>query len=266
MIEMAWRRSDALPGVEVFEGAFARELPQPMVLDAYIASLSAEGHSEMWAPTGAQALTPGRLLLSSPGNVVRVVRRLTPRARIQALIIAAPTMAEALEALAVDGEPIPHTLITDDAERVARVRRLYAMLDDGAEPLALQTELAALLSALAGARVERSQHVVGRALRRARELLHDQLDRNVTLDELAAVAQLSKFYVARRFTAAFGLPPHRYHLQLRLDRARALLVAGWTVGDVASELAFADQSHLTRRFSRAFGIAPARYRALMLAR
>ncbi|HEX8829883.1 MAG TPA: AraC family transcriptional regulator, partial [Longimicrobium sp.] len=43
---------------------------------------------------------------------------------------------------------------------------------------------------------------------RARAYLDEHWVRNVPLDELASVAGVSKFHLARRFTEAVGLPPH----------------------------------------------------------
>jgi AraC-like DNA-binding protein len=63
----------------------------------------------------------------------------------------------------------------------------------------------------------------------------------------------------RRFGAAMGLPPHRYHLQLRIDAAKRKLAAGESIVQVAIDLGFSDQSHFTRLFSRVVGATPAQY-------
>ncbi|MFD8867262.1 helix-turn-helix domain-containing protein [Streptomyces sp. NPDC059590] len=98
-----------------------------------------------------------------------------------------------------------------------------------------------------------------------REYLRANLARNVTLDELSAVAELSKYRLARACTAWFGLPPHKLHLhlrlRLRLDRARELLRRGTGIAEVAYETGFHDQSHLTRVFAGAYGVTPARYQS-----
>ncbi|MEU0812636.1 AraC family transcriptional regulator [Streptomyces sp. NPDC005970] len=94
-----------------------------------------------------------------------------------------------------------------------------------------------------------------------REYLRANLARNVTLDELSAVAELSKYRLARACTAWFGRPPHKLHLRLRLDRARELLRRGTGIAEVAYETGFHDQSHLTRGFAGAYGVTPARYQS-----
>jgi AraC-like DNA-binding protein len=98
-----------------------------------------------------------------------------------------------------------------------------------------------------------------RAPETVREYLRAHLTRNVTLDELSAVAGVSKYRLVRVCTAWFGLPPHKLHLRLRLDRARELLRRGSAIAEAAYATGFHDQSHLTRVFASAYGMTPAVY-------
>jgi AraC-like DNA-binding protein len=93
----------------------------------------------------------------------------------------------------------------------------------------------------------------------ARDYLRAHSMEPVTLDELANVARLSKFYLLRAFNRAYGLTPHAYQMQLRLARARRLLGEGRPLSHVTYDAGFADQSHLTRRFAAFYGLTPARY-------
>jgi AraC-like DNA-binding protein len=97
------------------------------------------------------------------------------------------------------------------------------------------------------------------ALRRACELLADDLAGNVTLQELAAAAGVSRHRLTRLFRAAYGLPPHRFQLAQRIRVARRLLERGVAAGDVAQQTGFFDQSHMHRHFRRTLGMTPARY-------
>lgn len=83
----------------------------------------------------------------------------------------------------------------------------------------------------------------------------------MTLDELSVVAGVSKYRLVRVCTAWFGLPPHKLHLRLRLDRARELLRRGSAIAEAAYATGFHDQSHLTRVFAGAYGVTPAVYQA-----
>jgi AraC-like DNA-binding protein len=97
------------------------------------------------------------------------------------------------------------------------------------------------------------------SVRRAKEFLNEHYDRNVSLKDLATVADLSPFHFHRVFCREAGMPPHAYQVQIRLLRAKAFLRRGEPVAQVASMTGFADQSHLNRHFRRLMGVTPARY-------
>ncbi|MDQ3805070.1 MAG: AraC family transcriptional regulator, partial [Acidobacteriota bacterium] len=98
-----------------------------------------------------------------------------------------------------------------------------------------------------------------RAVARARDYLAEHYAENVSLDELARVANLSPFHFSRVFSEQCGMPPHAFQIQLRVERAKALLRAGWAIPQVASHTGFADQSHLTRHFKRLAVVTPGQY-------
>ncbi|MBB3258457.1 AraC-like DNA-binding protein [Paraburkholderia bannensis] len=123
------------------------------------------------------------------------------------------------------------------------------------------TELAAALLANghshgSQARIERlSAH----RLDGVRTYMREQLDTPVKLDDLATIADISKFHLIRAFKDAFGMSPGKYHMQLRLIEARRLLRAGATIADVAFTLGFYDQSHFINAFRKALGVSPLRF-------
>lgn len=80
--------------------------------------------------------------------------------------------------------------------------------------------------------------------------------RSLPLDELATRSGISKFHLSRLFARSLGMPPQRFHRQLRLERAANMLRAGVSTADVAYALGFADQAHLSRCFKVRFGRTP----------
>jgi AraC-like DNA-binding protein len=97
------------------------------------------------------------------------------------------------------------------------------------------------------------------AVRRAREYLTENYAENITLEQLASLAELSPFHFSRVFTEASGLPPHEFQVQVRLAQAKQLLRDRMDIAQVAFQTGFSDQSHLTRRFKRVFGITPGQF-------
>jgi len=94
------------------------------------------------------------------------------------------------------------------------------------------------------------------AVRRARDLLAATPDGRYGMAALAAAVGLSVDRLTRAFRAAHGLPPHAWHLQHRLARARAMIIAGTPIAEAAAATGFADQPHLTRLFRRTYGVTP----------
>jgi AraC-like DNA-binding protein len=81
------------------------------------------------------------------------------------------------------------------------------------------------------------------------------------LQELADVAELNRYHFARAFKQSFGIPPYRYYVSRRMERAKALLeVPSRSVAEVGLMLGFvAETSSFTTSFHRSVGITPSDY-------
>ncbi len=99
-------------------------------------------------------------------------------------------------------------------------------------------------------------------LRRVRELVEDELHRDLSLDDLAAAAGLSRAHFARAFRHATGDTPYGYLRARRVERARRLLVqSDAPICEIAAAAGFSTQSHFGRVFRAATGVPPSTYRA-----
>jgi len=103
-----------------------------------------------------------------------------------------------------------------------------------------------------------------KAIKLAQEFIRANSSDNVTLAQLTNATGLSSFHLVRIFTAQVGLPPHAYLNQVRINRARKLLADGHSIGHVANETGFVDQSHLARHFKRLLGLTPGQYARAVL--
>ena len=142
-------------------------------------------------------------------------------------------------------------------------RRLYEGLQGGAMGSLTASSLwTAFISGLFG-RFGEYPAAVPRAsrgsVRAACAFLRENMTRNISLDELAALSSLSPWHFLRTFRDETGLPPHAYLTQLRVRTAERLLREGYTPSQAAAEAGFADQSHLTRWFRRIVGATPAAF-------
>lgn len=93
-------------------------------------------------------------------------------------------------------------------------------------------------------------------IHRAHDYLREFWDKNVSLADLALEASMSTYELCRRFSAVYGLTPHRYQLVLRVTSAKSQLLRGASISEVATGTGFSDQSHLGRHFKSVFGLTP----------
>lgn len=105
------------------------------------------------------------------------------------------------------------------------------------------------------------------ALSRVVEHVRANLDRKVSVDEMATVAGLTPAKLDRRMRNTFGLSPSKYLTRARVNRAADLLAdPDVSLADVAVRAGFYDQANLTHQFARLTGETPAQFRAHSLRR
>jgi transcriptional regulator of acetoin/glycerol metabolism len=96
---------------------------------------------------------------------------------------------------------------------------------------------------------------------RIHEYVSSNLDRNISIEELAEMAGLSVHHFARAFKQTVGMPPHSYILQRRIEQAQQMLrTTKVPLSEIALSLGFSDQSHLARHFRRMTGFPPSAVR------
>src|SRR5688572_19555720 len=103
--------------------------------------------------------------------------------------------------------------------------------------------------------------LVDRRIRRSVELMHTQLDQDLTLKALAAASYLSPFHFARLFKKLTGATPHNYLAGIRATRAQLLLAdSDLSVTEVGAQVGYLSASHFTKAFRIATGTTPREFR------
>ncbi|MEV6630206.1 helix-turn-helix transcriptional regulator [Actinoplanes sp. NPDC051470] len=93
------------------------------------------------------------------------------------------------------------------------------------------------------------------------DLLHARLGDDLTLDDLAAQAAMSKYLFLRMFSQATGMTPHRYLTRLRMRRAAELLRGtGQSVQQIAITCGYLSPGQFAAAFRREYGMSPRNYR------
>ena len=88
---------------------------------------------------------------------------------------------------------------------------------------------------------------------------------NITLDLLAELTHMNKFYLVHSFTKYTGLSPINYLTQKRIQIAMDLLAStDYSIAQVASNVGFSSQSYFSQVFRKALGMTPVQYRKKQL--
>ena len=132
---------------------------------------------------------------------------------------------------------------------------------DGLQPLLAAHALEALAAILAAAQTRRQKATHNSIVREAKRFLEHHPEEIVDMKALASRLGLSYERFRHVFTQQTGMPPYKYHMQLRINRAKQLLDGtSLTIGQIATELEFGDPYHFSKAFKRITGVSPRHWR------
>jgi AraC-like DNA-binding protein len=95
---------------------------------------------------------------------------------------------------------------------------------------------------------------------RAAEYIRENFTRSLKLEEICGAADLSASYLIRSFKERYGMTPHAYLINRRIEYSRSELRRGRAIADVAIDAGFSDQAHLQRTFRQFVAATPRQYR------
>jgi AraC-like DNA-binding protein len=101
-------------------------------------------------------------------------------------------------------------------------------------------------------------------LRRVLGYIDANLDKPITLRELADLAQLSPYHFARVFKHATGRSPYDHVRWRRITRSTALVARSeLKIAEISASTGFASASHFSSAFQRAAGLSPLQFRRVV---
>lgn len=210
---------------------------------------------------------PGAIGATAPGNASTLRWRVVGHEPVESLHVLLD--AELVrEAAAERGRPggFPDHLRLGNAVVARGLARLGAALEHGAPALEADEMAHALAHDLAATEQssgpgDRARGLDARALARVIDYLHQHAAERIRLDDLAAVAHVSRYHFLRLFARSAGTTPHRYLARLRLERAARLLDRTSTpVEVVAARCGYGGPSQFGRAFRAEHGCSPSAYR------
>ena len=96
---------------------------------------------------------------------------------------------------------------------------------------------------------------------KVKEYMHGYYNSNISIEEISQIFHISLSHLQRTFKNETGQTPHQYLLQIRINKAKELLLREhYSMGEVARLCGFVNQSHFSTIFKYTTGITPSEYR------
>jgi AraC-like DNA-binding protein/mannose-6-phosphate isomerase-like protein (cupin superfamily) len=96
------------------------------------------------------------------------------------------------------------------------------------------------------------------------DYLEENYAKAITLNDLSALAGMSKYHFLRSFTCQKGISPYSYLQTIRINKAKKLLERGAPPVEVALLTGFSDQSHFSNFFKKLIGLTPRQYMRIFM--
>ena len=127
--------------------------------------------------------------------------------------------------------------------------------------IGILTELLAFLSNCYVNRQHEGESLEVARLGEVIEKIERDFNAEISLDELASIAHMSKRTLLRYFNSVFGVSPISYLLKVRLDNACSMLLnTDRQIDEIATESGFLDGNYFSRHFKKAKGMSPRLFR------
>jgi AraC-like DNA-binding protein len=236
--------------------------------DAYQIGITTRDPGEYLCEGKTWQAPPGSVILFHPGDVHSVATvGVRNRCDTSRLMFVVPSLMQDIAAGLHDGArglPVFDDLVIRNPAFIRRFADVHALTGTDASLLEKESSLLALLTSLVEHFSARpiAPLPIARNRRKAlmvRDYIEDHYRDTISMAQLAEVAHTSSYHLNRLFAREIGIPPHAYQTQLRVERAKGLLLRGTSITDTALSTGFFDQSHFTRYFKRIVGVAPRSY-------
>lgn len=92
------------------------------------------------------------------------------------------------------------------------------------------------------------------------QYIHDNFQDNISLEELARAACLSKYHAIRSYQRIHGTSPYQQIKKLRIEKAKGMILQGISISETAHLCGFADYRGFSKQFKQVVGVTPSVYR------
>jgi AraC-like DNA-binding protein len=134
----------------------------------------------------------------------------------------------------------------------------HAILSEKEEALCSEL-LASLTESLIQTNLSTNYKKDNALIRKAKEMLHANLEHVLKLDDICKELHLSKFQFIRLFKAHTGISPYQYFLNCKVEHAKRLIEKNRDIYSAVAECGFVDLTHLNKHFKSVYGTTAFEY-------
>lgn len=99
------------------------------------------------------------------------------------------------------------------------------------------------------------------AINKAKKLIDKQINRNLNLEEIAAYSNISVSFLCREFKKTFGVTPHNYILNSKIELAKTMLInTEEHIHWISDRFSFSNVAHFSQAFTKIVGMTPSVFR------
>lgn len=208
----------------------------------------------------------GSVVITHPGEMHTGHAAIATGWTYRTILPAADWLQKAAASLAERSRTVPYfsSPVIHDRSLNQHLVALHQTLETSPSPLERESRFLWSMAQLVGsyASDRPSAKPIGKehhAVQQIRDYLTAHYTDNVSLTELSALVSVEPLRLLRAFRKQVGLPPHAYLNHVRIQQAKRLLIADWSITQAALETGFTDQSHLHRHFKKIVGVTPGQY-------
>ncbi len=253
-----------LAGLSLLHADFTTHEYPPHSHDAFVVAVTEQGGSIIKSRGTVEEAHASELFVFNPAEPHSGWMGRSRHWRYRGLYLASPAIDGVARGLGLNAVPYFTCNMFTDPDLIAAFLALHRALEAGRDVFREHELLIGSFGRLfrrhgsGGGRAPPARHDDA-AVSRAAEIMHARYAGPLRLEELAAAVDLTVFQLIGLFKRTFGLTPHAYLTQMRMEAARAHLRHGMSIAEAALASGFYDQSALTRQFRRYYAITPRQF-------
>lgn len=268
--QFQYRKSQHLGKVSVLQAEMNNFSYGKHAHEEFSFGVTLAGRQDFFASGAFHKSYPGNIIVFNPGEVHDGQSGVTDTLQYQMLYIHPDQLEPLLNSVGVSQSKdfqVAETLLDDPQLRQHILHMALLVGNETTDKLQQECALYQMAECLAqrhGQSLVSKTGKIDRLLFRAQEYIQDNIRAEMALEEISEQVNLSKYHFLRMFRQQFGITPHQYILNCRINRARQALESGSLLADVVFDFGFSDLSHFNRRFKPIYGMTPKQYQKSFL--